>query len=122
MKYRQQIKPISKKGNSQVKEDEKTYEEVWESKLVKCCENCGVYLGEEFRNFEGKVRDKRMFSHILSKGAYPEMRNDIRNFNLLCPSCHDKWEFLSLEKRKKMAIYVKNLEVIQILKEEYNKS
>jgi hypothetical protein len=110
------IKSRSKKGAKQVKTDEQVYEEVWNRATVKCCENCGQYLGEDFRDFEGRVNDKRFYSHILTKGGKPEMRLDVDNFNLLCPDCHDEWEFGD---QTKMNIWHKNKKTIQKLKEKY---
>ena len=47
------------------------------------------------------------------------MRGDVRNFNLLCPDCHHKWEVGTDSTRKKMNIWPKNQKTIKILKKEY---
>jgi len=112
------IKPISKKGKDQIKLDEATYQEVWDNSDC-CCEECGTWLGDDFR-INGKVNNKSFYSHILGKGAFPEFRNDPRNFNLLCPSCHSNWEFWPLDKKEKMNIWEGNQITIQMLKDEYN--
>lgn len=48
------------------------------------CENCCTYLGEEPKTF--------YFSHIKSKGAYPELRLVEENIEILCLNCHQAWE------------------------------
>lgn len=55
-------------------------------------------------------------SHILSRGAFPEMRYDPRNVNILSLQAHNQWEFGD---RTKMRIYQKNQVIIQKLKSEY---
>lgn len=55
-------------------------------------------------------------SHILSRGAYPEMAIDARNINILCFDCHNRWEN---GKRESMRIYPKNLMIIEELKNDY---
>lgn len=55
-------------------------------------------------------------SHILSRGAHPEMAHDPRNCNLLCFEAHNMWEN---GKRKQMRIYDKNMRTIEVLNKEY---
>lgn len=55
-------------------------------------------------------------SHILSRGAHPEMAHDIRNVNFLCFEHHAKWENGD---RKSMRIWAKNERTIEKLKHEY---
>jgi hypothetical protein len=57
-------------------------------------------------------------SHILSRGAHPEMATDGRNINILCFNCHQQWE---TGKREKMRIFEKNQKTIELLKSEYSK-
>lgn len=57
-------------------------------------------------------------SHILSRGAHPEMAHDARNINILCPEHHNQYEFGN---RENMRIMKKNVAIIQKLKDEYNK-
>jgi hypothetical protein len=85
----------------------KFYKQAWESK-EHICEECGRYLV----NFSPGY-----ISHILSRGAHIDKAKDLRNVNILCFECHQKWEFGD---RKKMKIYDKNQITIQILKDEYN--
>lgn len=56
-------------------------------------------------------------SHILTRGAHPEMATDPRNVNILCLAHHNQWENGN---RKAMRIYPKNEETINELKAEYN--
>lgn len=55
-------------------------------------------------------------SHILTRGAHPEMAHDPRNVNILCFQMHNKWENGD---RESMRIYRKNQLVIDKLKKEY---
>lgn len=55
-------------------------------------------------------------SHILTRGAYPEMAHDPRNINILCFEAHNKWENGD---RQRMRIYAKNEVTIEKLKQEY---
>lgn len=57
-------------------------------------------------------------SHILSRGAHPEMATDPRNINILCFNHHQQYEFGD---RGNMRIMKKNAAIIQKLKDEYNK-
>lgn len=55
-------------------------------------------------------------SHILTRGAFPEMAHDPRNINVLCVEMHNKWESGN---RKDMKIYRANQMRIEELKKEY---
>ena len=57
-------------------------------------------------------------SHILTRGAHPEMAHDPRNINILCPKCHNTWEHATT--RGSMRIYLSNLQRIDDLTKEYN--
>lgn len=56
-------------------------------------------------------------SHILARGAYPEMAHDPRNVNILCAEMHEMWEH---GRRDRMRIYPGNVRLIEMLKKEYN--
>lgn len=64
---------------------------IWEERSH-YCQHCGMYLGEEPKSF--------YFSHIKGKGAYPELRLDPNNIELLCYECHHKWDFGDEKKKK----------------------
>lgn len=55
-------------------------------------------------------------SHILARGAFPEMAHDPRNINILCFEMHEKWEH---GQREKMRIYAGNIRMINLLVKEY---
>lgn len=57
-------------------------------------------------------------SHILTRGAFPEMAHDPRNINILCFDDHSKWE---TGKRETMRIYPGNKKIITLLKNEYQR-
>ena len=57
-------------------------------------------------------------SHILTRGAHPEMAHDPRNVNILCLASHNQWEN---GRREQMRIYLINQRTIEQLKNEYAK-
>lgn len=56
-------------------------------------------------------------SHILTRGAHPELAHDPRNCNILCGQMHNKWEY---GKRSEMRIFERNKRVIEQLRKEYH--
>lgn len=57
-------------------------------------------------------------SHILSRGAHPDMAHDPRNINILCPEMHERWENGD---REGMRIFEGNQRIIEMLREEYSR-
>lgn len=55
-------------------------------------------------------------SHILTRGANPELAHDPRNVNILCFRCHSVWEN---GRRENMRIYLSNQSKIEHLRNEY---
>lgn len=55
-------------------------------------------------------------SHILTRGAHPEMAHDPRNVNILSFEQHNRWENGD---RKNMRIFAGNQVIIEQLKREY---
>lgn len=55
-------------------------------------------------------------SHILTRGAHPEMAHDPRNVNILCFEMHNRWENGD---RQNMRIFAGNQLIIEQLKKEY---
>lgn len=49
------------------------------------CVKCGKWLGNDLKPI--------YFSHIKSKGAFPALRLDPTNIELLCEDCHYNYEF-----------------------------
>jgi len=101
-------------NNIQKKLDTSTYLKVWNNKPHEC-EECGKWL--EYAVQENVIKDRSVFSHILSKGAFPEHRNNVENFNLLCFEHHQQYEFGN---RKSMKIFKNNELIIDKLKRKYN--
>jgi hypothetical protein len=58
-------------------------------------------------------------SHILTRGAHPEMRYDGRNVNLLTFRMHNLWERGTEEQKMRMNIYSKNQRRIEQLLKDY---
>lgn len=69
------------------------------------CEECGIFL---------KYYSATYISHIISRGAETRLRHDLRNYNLLCLFCHNRYEF---KDKENMKIYPKNIIIIEELKE-----
>lgn len=101
---------ISQKTIETIQEDEAFYLKLWESR-AHYCEECGTFLGNSFRNKEGKIIKYR-YSHILGKKAYPEFRRNEKNINILCLDHHYQWDFGD---KKSMKIYPNNQIIIQEL-------
>lgn len=55
-------------------------------------------------------------SHILTRGAHPDMAHDPRNVNILTFEMHNRWENGD---RRNMRIYAGNLRRAEQLKKEY---
>ena len=60
------------------------FEEIWDER-PHVCVKCGRPLGPEPRAI--------YFSHIKSRGAYPELKMDKNNIQLLCSACHKMEDF-----------------------------
>ena len=84
------------------------YHYAWEVSKIHVCEECGRTI---------PAYTSTAISHILSRGAYAPMAYDLRNFNLLCYDCHQRWE--SPVTRTSMRIYEKNQKIIAELKKDY---
>lgn len=87
-------------------ENEKFYRFCWRHKAHRC-EECMRPLSEYSAVY---------VSHILTRGAHPEMAHDPRNVNILCFKHHSEWENGN---RKNMRIYESNILKIEDLKKEY---
>lgn len=97
---------MSDKAKSQIARDTAFYKEIWEER-PHSCENCGINLGDTWKRY--------MFSHLITKGAHPELRYDKRNLSMSCLKCHQQYE---TGDRKSMRVYEKYKNVIlQLLRE-----
>ena len=93
-------------GKNKMRDNAKFYK--WcLAKMPHICEECGKPIEKAW---SGNV------SHILTRGAYPEMAHDPRNVNILCLNCHRRWENGD---RRNMRIWERNERTIKALKEEY---
>lgn len=61
--------------------------EIWNER-PHVCENCKDKI-----EFGSRREFVRKFSHIKSKGAYPELRLVKDNIEINCDICHNIWEF-----------------------------
>lgn len=91
-----------------ITEHEKFFRWIWEHKPHHC-EECLKPL----HNYSAVY-----CSHILTRGAHPNLSHDVRNINILCAQHHNQYEFGD---RENMRIMKKNAAIIQKLKDEYNK-
>lgn len=90
--------------------NERFFRWVWEHKTPNdphVCEECGRPLYSYSAMY---------CSHILARGAHPEMAHDPRNINILCGRCHEKWENGN---RAEMRITPGNMRLIRLMREEY---
>jgi hypothetical protein len=78
------------------------------------CEECGAGLPDIFENDDGSIVYIAQYSHILSKGAFPEFRHHKLNGNRLCLFHHNQWEFGD---RESMKIFKSNQKIIQEIKQ-----
>lgn len=101
-------KTLNKKMLIRMKKDREFYKEIWNER-PHVCEECSSLLGDFFTSV--------YCSHILAKGAFPTLRYNKENINILCLNCHQRWEFGD---RKSMKIYPKNEIIINKLK--YNEN
>jgi hypothetical protein len=93
--------------NKNGKKNSDFYKKAWASRSTHTCDECGAYLSSFSPTY---------ISHIIARGANIYFAHDLRNFNLLCGSCHHRWEFGD---RKNMLVYPKNQEIKQQLLNEY---
>lgn len=112
-------KKTSLKRLETLKKDKETYFEVFQLK-ESVCEGCGRPLSNVFEQ-GGQIIDIWQYSHILSKGSFPQLRHNPKNFNRLCFKCHQIWEFGGEEGRKVLSCYDKNQEIISELYESVHK-
>lgn len=90
-------------------ENERFYRYVWNRK-AHYCEECGRPLPEYSATY---------ISHILTRGAHPEMAHDPRNTNILCFVHHEQWEHATT--RRTMRVYQSNKRIIEELIKDYIK-
>lgn len=118
---KKKVKPLRSSKTTQIKrknllqKDREVYLQVFNNKPNQC-EECGVYLPDEFEDENGRINYIAQYSHIITKGSSPEHRHNPENFNRLCFDCHQAWEFATKEQKQKMKIYKNNLKIINKLK------
>lgn len=78
--YRKNSKPKKYKKTGELE----FFVEIWNERPHYCVK-CSKWLGNDLKPI--------FFSHIKSKGAYPELRKDKDNIELLCAECHHIYEF-----------------------------
>lgn len=86
--------------------NERFYRWVWEHKPHQCEETMRPLAGYS----------AVYISHILTRGANPELAHDPRNTNILSFENHTRWENGN---RETMRIYPGNMRTIELLKTEY---
>lgn len=81
-----------------------------------CWDNMPHFCQESMRPLHDYSAE--FISHILSRGAHPEMAHDPRNVNILFTPFHNMWE--DSIKRSQMKLYTMNLLIIDILRKDYS--
>lgn len=97
---------VTGRGSDIIAANDRFFHWVWEHK-PHYCEECMKPL----RSYSAVY-----CSHILTRGAHPEMAHDPRNINILCFDHHNQWENGNKER---MRIYTKNQQIISELKNDY---
>lgn len=92
-----------------MKGDLQWYKDMWQTRQKHQCQECGIHLPHFHPMF---------ISHIVSKGAFPALRNHPENFMIYCQDCHYFWEFSG--KRNTMKTYEEAMEIMERLKREYH--
>lgn len=105
---KQKPKRTKKVNVNKIKEDEEFYEKIFHLKPC-VCENCGAKLPNQFRDENGKIIARYQYSHILSKGSWPQYRHEEWNMMKNCLKCHQEWEFGN---KQAMPIYKKCKQII----------
>lgn len=98
-KEKRKAKPIRKRKATGELE---MFKEIWEER-PHVCVKCGKRLLEPLR--------PAYFSHIKSKGAFPELRLVKENVELVCPECHYAYEFGFRNSKSEGSI---NCEIVKI--------
>lgn len=113
IKLREQIQKklfghcITGRGEDIMAANERFFRWIWKHK-PHYCEECMKPL----REFSAVY-----CSHIITRGAHPEMAHDPRNINILCFEHHSRWEN---GVKNRMRIYPGNQLIIKELLEDYN--
>lgn len=97
---------ITGRGANIMAANERFFRWVWEHKPHRCEETL-----KPLANYSAVY-----CSHILTRGAFPEIAHDPRNINILCFESHNRWENGD---RERMRIYPANMRLIELLKSEY---
>lgn len=97
---------ILTKADNLVRANDRFYRWVFENKL-QVCEETGQQIYEYAAVY---------ISHILTRGAHPEMAHDPRNTNILIPTKHNRWESGN---NRGMKIYALNQYIIKLLTNDY---
>jgi 5-methylcytosine-specific restriction endonuclease McrA len=96
--YKASYAKITERQKDKQSRDKELNSEIWASR-PHVCDNCGKNLPA--------TPIKSFFSHLLTKGAHPELRFDPENIVLSCVPCHNLWEFG--KNRETMATYQKHI-------------
>lgn len=94
------------RGSNIMAANERFYRWIWKHKQH-FCEECMTPLHSYSATF---------CSHILSRGAFPEMAHDPRNINMLCFKHHTAWEHGD---RRRMRIYPGNMALVKEMNFDY---
>ena len=88
---RRAINKVSSKMKEKHEEDALFYEQIWTSR-PHYCENCHKFLGDGFKDKDGKLINLFRYAHIIPKSIYPYLRHYDKNIMLLCLNCHTQFD------------------------------
>lgn len=111
---KQKLKKFSDKMVALHEKDTIFYQKIW-NKRKHYCENCGKFLGDNFRDLKGHIITYR-YAHIIPKSIYPYLRHYDKNIMLLCLNCHTSFDNSPKEIVEKMKCYDKeHIETLKVL-------
>lgn len=103
---KQGLRKFSEKMVALHEKDTIFYQNIWNTRKH-FCENCGKFLGDNFKDSKGKIIVYR-YAHIIPKSVYPYLRHFDKNIMLLCLDCHTKFDNSPKEVIQKMKCYDEN--------------
>lgn len=83
------------------------------SSLKKKAKEDAYLAGNECEGCLKRIFQTLDYSHILSVGQRKDLENDKDNKNMLCRSCHSKWESNNAEQMTSLACFNKNMKYIR---------
>lgn len=103
LKCKNGLRKFSQKMVNMHNKDAIFYENIWKERKH-YCENCNKWLGDNFKDKNGKIIVYR-YAHIIPKSVYPYLRHNPNNIMLLCLACHTQFDNSPKEVVENMKCY-----------------